>query len=38
VTVAELMPEKFRARLSCRCEVGGKVVLDGELKHTLVIH
>jgi 3-hydroxybutyryl-CoA dehydratase len=30
VTVAELMPEKFRARLSCRCEVGGKVVLDGE--------
>jgi len=30
VTVAELIPEKFRARLSCRCEVGGKVVLDGE--------
>jgi len=30
VTVAELMPEKFRARLSCLCEVDGEVVLDGE--------
>ena len=30
VTVAELMPEKSRARLACRCEVGGEVVLDGE--------
>jgi 3-hydroxybutyryl-CoA dehydratase len=30
VTVAELIPEKFRARLSCQCEVGGEVVLDGE--------
>jgi 3-hydroxybutyryl-CoA dehydratase len=30
VTVAELVPEKCRARLSCQCEVGGEVVLDGE--------
>src|SRR6476619_7465165 len=30
VTVAELMPEKSRARLSCVCVVGGEVVLDGE--------
>ena len=30
VTVAELMPEKSRARLSCLCEVDGEVVLDGE--------
>ena len=30
VTVAELMPDKFRARLSCLCEVDGDVVLDGE--------
>jgi 3-hydroxybutyryl-CoA dehydratase len=30
VTVAELIPEKCRARLACRCEVGGEVVLDGE--------
>ena len=30
VTVAELMPEKSRARLSCVCAVGGEVVLDGE--------
>jgi 3-hydroxybutyryl-CoA dehydratase len=30
VTVAELMPEKSRARLSCICAVGGEVVLDGE--------
>jgi len=30
VTVAELMPEKFRARLSCVCRVEGDVVLDGE--------
>jgi len=30
VTVAELIPEKSRARLSCLCEVGGEVVLDGE--------
>lgn len=29
VTVAELMPEKFRARLDCRCAVGDEVVLDG---------
>jgi 3-hydroxybutyryl-CoA dehydratase len=30
VTVAELMPEKKRARLACTCAVGGEVVLDGE--------
>src|SRR6188474_2693115 len=30
VTVAELMPEKSRARLSCVCSVDGEVVLDGE--------
>ena len=30
VTVAELMPEKSRARLSCVCKVGREVVLDGE--------
>jgi len=30
VTVAELIPEKQRARLSCTCSVGDDVVLDGE--------
>ena len=30
VTVAELMPEKSRARLACVCKVGRAVVLDGE--------
>ena len=30
VTVAELIPEKFRARLTCTCSVSGQVVLDGE--------
>jgi 3-hydroxybutyryl-CoA dehydratase len=30
VTVAELIPEKFRARLTCSCTVDGAVVLDGE--------
>jgi 3-hydroxybutyryl-CoA dehydratase len=30
VTVAELMPEKSRARLACICAVDGEVVLDGE--------
>ena len=30
VSVAELMPEKFRARLACTCSVGGETVLDGE--------
>lgn len=30
VTVAELMPEKFRARLACTCSVDGEIVLDGE--------
>lgn len=30
VAVAELIPEKSRARLSCLCEVDGAVVLDGE--------
>ena len=30
VTVAELIPAKSRARLSCLCEVDGEVVLDGE--------
>jgi 3-hydroxybutyryl-CoA dehydratase len=30
VTVAELVPKKFRARLTCTCSVDGKIVLDGE--------
>src|SRR5213080_4520743 len=30
VTVAELIPDRRRARLSCRCCVAGEVVLDGE--------
>ncbi len=30
VAVAELMPEKFRARLTCTCSVDGEIVLDGE--------
>jgi 3-hydroxybutyryl-CoA dehydratase len=30
VEVAELIAEKSRARLSCRCLVDGEVVLDGE--------
>ena len=30
VSVAELMPEKFRARLACACAVEGEIVLDGE--------
>jgi len=30
VKVLELIPEKFRARLSCICKVGDEVVLDGE--------
>lgn len=30
VSVAELMPEKSPARLSCVCNVGRQVVLDGE--------
>jgi 3-hydroxybutyryl-CoA dehydratase len=30
VTVAELIAEKCRARLSCQCEVDGEIVLDGE--------
>jgi 3-hydroxybutyryl-CoA dehydratase len=30
VTVTELVPEKFRARLRCECSVGGETVLDGE--------
>ena len=30
VVVAELMPEKFRARLTCTCAVEGETVLDGE--------
>lgn len=30
VTVAELVPEKFRARLACACSVDGEAVLDGE--------
>jgi 3-hydroxybutyryl-CoA dehydratase len=30
VTVAELIPEKSRARLACVCAVDGEVVLDGE--------
>jgi 3-hydroxybutyryl-CoA dehydratase len=30
VVVAELMPEKRRARLACTCSVAGETVLDGE--------
>src|SRR4051794_11467671 len=30
VTVAELVPERRRARLTCTCSVAGEVVLDGE--------
>jgi 3-hydroxybutyryl-CoA dehydratase len=30
VTVAELIPERARARLACACRVEGEVVLDGE--------
>jgi 3-hydroxybutyryl-CoA dehydratase len=30
VLVAELIPEKFRARLTCKCLVGSEIVLDGE--------
>lgn len=30
VSVAELLPEKSRARLACTCSVGADVVLDGE--------
>ena len=30
VTVAELIPNRRRARLSCACTVDGEVVLDGE--------
>lgn len=30
VTVAELVPERQRARLTCTCRVGNEVVLDGE--------
>jgi 3-hydroxybutyryl-CoA dehydratase len=30
VTVAELISEKFRARLTCACSVDGEPVLDGE--------
>jgi 3-hydroxybutyryl-CoA dehydratase len=30
VTVAELMPERQRARLACTCRVGDEIVLDGE--------
>ena len=30
VTVAELILERRRARLACRCRVAGEVVLDGE--------
>jgi 3-hydroxybutyryl-CoA dehydratase len=30
VSVAELMPEKFRARLVCTCSVNDEVVLDGD--------
>jgi 3-hydroxybutyryl-CoA dehydratase len=30
VLVAELIPEKFRARLTCTCSVDDEVVLDGE--------
>jgi 3-hydroxybutyryl-CoA dehydratase len=30
VAVAELMPEKCRARLDCTCSVDGETVLDGQ--------
>ena len=30
VTVAELIPEKNRARLTCICMVADEIVLDGE--------
>jgi 3-hydroxybutyryl-CoA dehydratase len=30
VEVAELVPERRRARLTCTCSVAGEVVLDGE--------
>src|SRR6202140_252057 len=30
VTVAELVPERQRARLTCVCKVGDDIVLDGE--------
>jgi len=30
VTVAELIPERWRARLACTCRVGADIVLDGE--------
>ena len=30
VAVAELIPEKQRARLACTCRVGDEIVLDGE--------
>jgi 3-hydroxybutyryl-CoA dehydratase len=30
VAVAELVPEKCRARLACTCTVDGEIVLDGE--------
>ena len=30
VVVAELIPERQRARLACSCRVGDEIVLDGE--------
>jgi 3-hydroxybutyryl-CoA dehydratase len=30
VTVAELNPERQRARLTCTCKVADEIVLDGE--------
>ncbi len=30
VEVAELVPERRRARLTCTCAVNGETVLDGE--------
>jgi 3-hydroxybutyryl-CoA dehydratase len=30
VTVAELIPDRLRARLSCVCKVADEIVLDGE--------
>ena len=32
VVVAELLPEKFHARLACTCTVEDKIVLDGEAR------
>ncbi|MFL6971338.1 MAG: acyl dehydratase, partial [Xanthobacteraceae bacterium] len=30
VSVVELIPDRYRARLACTCAVGDEIVLDGE--------